>query len=86
MMRLKDRLDDAGFSGIWSAELGYIIRLGSARAVFLSADEHANVVGNTAHVLLEIYESQDVSKEKYTKDFKPMVATTNVTTVNFGTT
>ena len=45
MMRLKDRLNDAGFSGIWSAELGYIIRLGSARAVFLSADEHANVVG-----------------------------------------
>ncbi|MBA7652723.1 hypothetical protein ES703_60562 [subsurface metagenome] len=57
MMRLKDRLNDAGFSGIWVAELGYIIRLGNARAVFLSADESANVVGNTAHVLLEIDES-----------------------------
>jgi len=86
MMRLKDRLNDAGFSGIWSAELGYIIRLGSARAVFLSADEHANVVGNTAHLLLEIDEAQDVSKEKYTKEFKPMGATTNVTTVHYGTT
>jgi hypothetical protein len=86
LMRLKDRLNDAGFYGIWESELGYIIRLGSARAIFLSADESANVVGNTAHLLLEIDESQDVSKEKYTKEFKPMGATTNVTTVHYGTT
>ncbi len=86
MMRLKDRLNDAGFDGIWLAELGYIIRLGNARAIFLSADESANVVGNTAHILLEIDESQDVSKEKYTKEFKPMGATTNVTSVHYGTT
>ena len=86
MMRLKDRLNDAGFSSIWTSELGYIIRLGNARAIFLSADESANVVGNTAHILLEIDESQDVSKEKYTKEFKPMGATTNVTTVHYGTT
>jgi len=84
MMRLKDRLNDAGFSGIWVPELGYIIRLGNARAIFLSADESANVVGNTAHILLEIDESQDVSKEKYTKEFKPMGAATNVTTVHYG--
>jgi len=86
MMRLRDRLNDAGFSGIWTAELGYIIRLGNARAIFLSADESANVVGNTAHILLEIDEAQDVSKEKYNKEFKPMGATTNVTTVHYGTT
>jgi len=86
LMRLKDRLNDAGFSGIWVPELGYIIRLGSARAIFLSADETANVVGNTAHILLEIDEAQDVSQEKYTKEFKPMGATTNVTTVHYGTT
>jgi len=86
MTRLKDRLNDAGFTGIWTAELGYIIRLGNARAVFLSADESANVVGNTAHILLEIDETQDVSREKYTKEFKPMGATTNVTTVHYGTT
>jgi hypothetical protein len=47
MMRLKERLNDAGFNGIWTAELGYIIRLGEARAVFLSAEEGSNVVGNT---------------------------------------
>jgi len=86
MIRLKDRLNDAGFNGIWVAELGYIIRLGNARAIFLSADESANVVGNTAHILLEIDEAQDVSQEKYTKEFKPMGATTNVTTVHYGTT
>jgi hypothetical protein len=62
------------------------VRLGNARAIFLSADESANVVGNTAHILLEIDESQDVSREKYTKEFKPMGATTNVTTVHYGTT
>jgi len=84
--RLKDRLNDAGFGGIWKSELGYVIRLGNARAIFLSADESANVVGNTAHILLEIDESQDVSKERYTKEFKPMGATTNVTTVHYGTT
>ncbi|MBI4285154.1 MAG: hypothetical protein HY670_04535 [Chloroflexi bacterium] len=86
MMRLKDRLNDAGYSGIWVTEMGYIIRLGKARAIFLSAEESANVVGNTAHLLLEIDESQDVSKEKYSKEFKPMGATTNVTTVHWGTT
>jgi len=86
MTRLKDRLNDAGFDGIWQAELGYIIRLGNARAVFLSADESANVVGHSAHILLEIDESQDVSREKYTKEFKPMGATSNVTTVHYGTT
>jgi hypothetical protein len=86
MTRLKDRLNDAGFGGIWTSELGYIIRLGNARSIFLSADESANVVGNTAHLLLEIDEAQDVSKEKYSKEFKPMGATTNVTTVHYGTT
>jgi len=86
MRRLKDRLDDAGFRGIWQSELGYIIRLGDARAIFLSAEESANVVGNTAHLLLEVDESQDVSREKYTRDFKPMGAATNCTIVHYGTT
>ncbi|MFH0941721.1 MAG: hypothetical protein V1823_01685 [Chloroflexota bacterium] len=86
MRRLEDRLNDAGFGGIWTSELGYIIRLGYARAIFLSAGEQANVVGNTAHLLLEIDEAQDVSREKYNKEFKPMGATSNVTTVHYGTT
>jgi hypothetical protein len=45
MDRLKDRLNDAGFNGIWTAEQGHIIRLGNCRAIFLSAEETSNVVG-----------------------------------------
>ena len=85
MSRLKDRLDEQA-AGKWTAEMGYMIRLGNARAVFLSAEESASVVGHTAQILLEIDESQDVNKEKYTKEFKPMGATSNVTTVHYGTT
>ena len=85
MSRLKDRLDEDGFAGQWSTERGYVIRVGRARAIFLSADESSRVVGHTAHLLLEIDESQDVSKEKYSKEFKPMAATTNATTVLYGT-
>src|SRR4030043_81658 len=29
--RLKDRLNDFGFNGLWVTEAGYIIRLGNAR-------------------------------------------------------
>ena len=85
MTRLKDTLDDAGFSGEWVSEQGYIIRFGDARVIFLSADESSRVVGHTAHLLLEIDEAQDVTKDKYSKEFKPMGATTNVTTVLYGT-
>jgi hypothetical protein len=86
MMRLKERLTDWGYAGVWRTEMNYIVRLGNARLIFLSADESANVVGNTAHILLEVDEAQDVSREKYTKEFRPMGASTNVTTVHYGTT
>ncbi len=84
MRRLAERLDDIGAK--WRAESGHIIRVGEARAIFLSAEEGANVVGNTAHVLLEVDESQDVSKDKYNKDFRPMCSSTNATVVHYGTT
>jgi len=86
MMRLKERLNDAGYSGFWVPELGYMMRLGQARQIFLSADNSSHVVGTTAHIMLEVDESQDVSKEKYTKEFRPMGSATNVTTVHYGTT
>jgi len=85
MERLKERLNDVGFDGFWKPGQGYIIKLGYARALFLSADKSANVVGHTADLLLEVDEAQDVSIEKYTKEFKPMGATTNTTTVLYGT-
>ncbi len=86
MGRLKDRLNDFGFTGLWFTEAGYIIRLGNSRWIFLSADETSSVVGHTAEVLLEIDESQDVSKDKYTKDFRPMSSAYNATTIHYGTT
>jgi len=86
MMRLKERLNDAGYSGFWVAELGYMVRLGTAREIFFSADSSSHVVGATAHILLEVDESQDVSREKYSKEFRPMGSATNVTTVHYGTT
>ena len=86
MTRLKQRLDDFGFAGVWMTEMGYIVRMGAARQVFLSAEETSSVVGHTADILLEIDESQDVSKEKYTKEFRPMASSTNATTVHYGTT
>ena len=85
MTRLKQRLNERGYRD-WHSEQGYIVRLVEARAIFLSAEGSANVVGNTAHHLLEIDESQDIDPEKYSRDFRPMGASTNVVTVHYGTT
>ncbi|MBI2864887.1 MAG: hypothetical protein HYX94_10050 [Chloroflexi bacterium] len=85
LMRLKERLNDAGYGKLWKPELGYMVTVGKARAIFFSADESANVVGATAHILLEVDESQDVNPDKYNKDFRPMGSTTNCTTVHYGT-
>ncbi len=83
--RLRERLRDAGYGGLWSQEHGYIVRLGRARQLFLSADGEAHVVGATARLLLEIDEAQDVDADKYHKELRPMGASTNVTTVLWGT-
>ena len=85
MARLKERLNDAGYSGVWVPEHGYMVRFGKACQIFLSAEGSSSVVGATAHILLEVDESQDVSPEKYSKEFKPMASTTNATTVHYGT-
>ncbi len=83
--RLKARLDDAGLGGFWQAERGYIVRVGRARMVFLSAEPSARVVGHTAGLILEVDEAQEVLPEKFDKDFRPMAASTNATTVYYGT-
>jgi hypothetical protein len=85
LRRLRDRLDDAGLAGVWSLEAGNIVRLGRARGTFLSAEPTANVVGSTADLLLEIDEAQDVDADKFYKEFRPMGATGNATTVLYGT-
>jgi len=86
MQRLKQRLDEFGFDGIYRTDMGYIIALGNARQIFLSAEPSSSVVGHTANILLEIDESQDVSKEKYSKEFRPMGSSANVSTLHYGTT
>jgi hypothetical protein len=84
--RLKQRLDDFGFDGIYRLQMGYVVQLGNAKAIFLSAEGSSSVVGHTADILLEIDESQDVNKDKYTREFRPMGSATNVTTILYGTT
>jgi hypothetical protein len=86
MERLKQRLDDFGFDGIYRPQMGYIVQLGNAKVIFLSAEGSSSVVGHTADILLEIDESQDVDGEKYTREFRPMGSAANVTTVLYGTT
>ncbi|MBI4297984.1 MAG: hypothetical protein HY676_05575 [Chloroflexi bacterium] len=85
LMRLRERLEQAGYGSFWALEKGYMVRLGRARQVFLSAAEASHVVGATAHLLLEVDEAQDVSKDKFYKEFRPMGAAGNVTAVLYGT-
>ena len=55
------------------------------RVMFYSAGAESNVVGATADLLLEIDEAQDVSQEKFDRDFRPMAAVKNATTILYGT-
>jgi hypothetical protein len=85
MQRLEGLLQNPLTAGQWRREHGYMLRLGRARTIFFSAEPQASVVGATADLLLEIDEAQDVDPEKYARDFRPMGATANVTTVLYGT-
>ena len=85
LRRLQDRLDDGGFAGKWRLEGGNIVRVERAQQTFLSAEPTSNVVGATADVLLELDEAQDVERDKFLKEFRPMGATGNATTVLYGT-
>ncbi len=85
IVRLRRALDNRLTRGRWRLRDGYTVELGAARIQFLSAEPRANVVGATATVLLECDEAQDVAQDKWDKDFRPMGATANVTTVLYGT-
>jgi len=84
-LRLRDCLDNPWNRAALRGDEGYIVRLGLCRAFFFSAHPGANVVGATASVLLECDETQDVDEDKWNKDFVPMGASANVTTVFYGT-
>jgi len=85
LRRLWSRLQEAGLTPWAALEDGRAVRLGRARQVFLSAEPGSNVVGHTASILLEVDESQDVDREKFDREFRPMASATNATTVHYGT-
>lgn len=85
ILRLTDRLNNPWNRNQYRRREGYIIELDNARAFFFSASPSANVVGATASLLLEADEAQDIEPTKWDKDFTPMGASTNVTTVFYGT-
>jgi len=85
LRRLWSRIAAAGLASLAKREGGYAIRLGRARQVFLSAEPGSNVVGHTAQLLLEVDEAQDVETEKFDREFRPMAAASNATTVYYGT-
>jgi len=94
-LRLLTMLDAPGVrERVWHAHgnmLGLAPEADSARShagprvMFFSAGDESNVVGATADVLLEIDEAQDVAPDKFDRDFRPMAATANTTTVLYGT-
>jgi hypothetical protein len=85
LRRLWSRIQEIGMGGLAHIEGGNAVRLGRARQVFFSAAPGASVVGHTVHLLLEVDEAQDVDADKFDKDFRPMAASTNATTVYYGT-
>jgi hypothetical protein len=82
--RLRARARDAGLDALVSSS-GPAVHCGAARALVLSAEPSANVVGHTADLLLEVDEAQDVAIEKFDRDFRPMAASTNAPVVYYGT-
>lgn len=84
-LRLREVLDNPWNRRAYRLSGGYTFELGQARLMLLSGAPEANVVGATANILLEIDEAQDFDAGKYDRDFRPMGATANVTTVLYGT-
>ena len=64
---------------------GRVVRFRRARLIFLSAEPSANVVGHTAGLLLEVDEAQDMDRDKFDREFRPMASSTGATTVYYGT-
>ena len=83
-LRLESALNNPWTRPLWRRQENSL-RLGAARCSFLSAQPGANVVGATADILLECDEAQDVEPDKWDRDFAPMGASTNATTVLWGT-
>lgn len=85
LRRLWDRILQAGLEPLATREDGRAVRIGRARQLFLSAEPSANVAGHTAGLLLEADEAQDIAREKFDREFRPMAASSGATTVLYGT-
>ncbi|MFN8556704.1 MAG: hypothetical protein U0531_04930, partial [Dehalococcoidia bacterium] len=85
LRRLWSRVQAVRPGALAALEEGTTVRLGRARQRFLSAEPGASVVGHTVGLALEADEAQDIDPDKFDKDFRPMAATTNATTVYYGT-
>ena len=64
---------------------GFMYVMNNSKLVFLSGDPNSSIVGQTANLLLELDEAQDIGKNKFDKEITPMAASTNATIVFFGT-
>ncbi|MBI2913573.1 MAG: hypothetical protein HYY03_06605 [Chloroflexi bacterium] len=85
LRRLWSRIVQAGLEPLAAREDGRAVRLGRARQLFLSAEPGASVMGHTAGLLLEVDEAQDVDRQKFDREFRPMAAPAGATTVFYGT-
>jgi len=83
--RLQRSLAAAGYGRFHRLIDGRTVRLLNATWTFFSTEPSASVVGATASLLLEVDEAQDVSADKFNRDFRPMAAAFNSTTVLYGT-
>lgn len=61
------------------------LQVGRARAIFLSASPQAHVAGHTASIALIADEAQDIDRDWFNRQFRPMAASTGAATVLFGT-
>lgn len=68
----------------WLPRLGYIYICGKAEVHFLSGQKSANVLGETASILLDIDEAHKIDQGKFEEEFAPMTASTNAPIVMWG--
>jgi hypothetical protein len=85
LLRLERLLQGRLTTSRWRKRQGYLVELGQATILFFSAEPRASVVGATASLLLEGDEAQDLDPDKWARDFRPMAATANATSVLYGT-
>jgi hypothetical protein len=86
MRRLRRVLEKNAFTRKeWKRESGYLFKFRKAAIAFFSAQPDSNVVGATASLLLQCDEAQSVLADKWDRDFSPMGAAYDPTTVFWGT-